>query len=146
MVFIQQAEEQLVPFPDWQRRHVFLRDPFQCPFVAVGHDTLPLVGGKQKHVFPVGAAYKGDDTAQLIRCQGQTGFLQHFPCEAFLGGFAAFKMSADPQPFIVVDVIAFFRAVQHQITIVFLKITKGRHIGNAHGIPPAGMVWPYYTA
>ena len=83
---------------------------------------------------------KGHETAVAPARERQTGLLPRFAQGAVLGRLAVLKFAAHADPFVVVEVILLFRAVQHQIFVAALEIDERRVDGaedvRSHGVPP----------
>ena len=55
---------------------------------------------------------------------GQTGFLLGLAHDAVLRTLLVLKFAADAEPFVMALVNLLFRAVQHQIVVIFLNINQ----------------------
>ena len=67
---------------------------------------------------------KGHNATVFVVRQGQTGFLLGLAHDAVLRTLFVLKFAADAEPFVMALVIFLFRAVQHQIIVIFLNINQ----------------------
>ena len=71
------------------------------------------------HIFArITVGNEGDDATVAVIGNGQSRFLPNLTEHTVLGALSVFEMTADSDPFIVVDVILFLGAVKHQIATV----------------------------
>ena len=148
----QQPKENFVPLPDRQVLYFGFGHPFQCALVTVGQRAGKIGAGVQVH--PLGGpwlASKIHNAAVGGGLHRQAGFLPHFAQGTGFGSFAGVKLAAHTDPFIVVDVVLLFNAVQHQIAAVLFQVAQSglqqfSHSGASFPVCGAHKIyWYQYT-
>ena len=66
--------------------------------------------------------HKSDDTAVIPGIHCQARLLANLPDSTFLRTFSFFKLAANADPFIMIDIVFLFDAVEHEIVAVLLQI------------------------
>ena len=67
---------------------------------------------------------KGNDAPRAVGCQGETCLFLYLTQHTFFRHFPRFKLAADTDPLVMVQVVFLFYPVQHQVTVIFFDITK----------------------
>ena len=119
--------EDPVAFPEVQAVDLSLRNPLQSPLIAVCQLTCKAICRVEEnvlHLLIVIVVYKSQDTPEPVVCERQTGLLLRLPEDTVLRTLPAFKLSADADPFVLIDVMFLFDPVDHQIFFIFFDITK----------------------
>ena len=121
---LHQIEEDLVALPHRKRAQRALVDPLQNALVALAKRALKAVGAEQVHILcPVGENERHDAAVAPVR-EREAGLLAHLAQDAVLGAFAGLELSADADPLVMVLVVVFLDAVEHQILLSALDIAK----------------------
>ena len=123
-MLIDEAEENLVAFPHGEVQQVLLLDPFEVALVAFDLVTRPVGADEDVHVFVViDVVHKGDDAAVAPFRDGEARLLPHLAQHAVLGALPFLELAAHAKPFVVVEVVLFLGAVQHEVLAAALQIT-----------------------
>ena len=72
----------------------------------------------------IGVGGKGDNGAIARRGKHKPRFLKDLADRAVVGAFALLKVTANAEPFALIDIVFLFYAVKHQILPVFFQVTK----------------------
>ena len=123
MIFRQKLQKQFVTFPEIQLPDLFLRNPFQNAFVAGNGLPCKAICSKNRNIFHLISADKGELSAIMKRRQCIACLFFDFSQNTFLRAFAFLKMSADSDPFSFIDILFLYHSVQHQVFAVFFDIT-----------------------
>ena len=125
-LLVNQSQENLVAFPRWKFKKPLFLNPFEVAFVAVGLLASPFGADEDVHLLGgPDVVDEGDDAAIAPRRNGEARFLKDFAPHAILGAFAFLELAAHANPFVVVLVVFFFGAVQHEVLAAALQVTLG---------------------
>ena len=81
---------------------------------------------KQMHVFrPPLVGDKGDDSAVAPGIQRETGLFPGLPQEAVLRALPFLELAPDSDPLVMIEVVLFLHAMEHQIRAVPFDIAEG---------------------
>ena len=115
-VLVDESKEDLVAFPHGESEEVLFLYPFEVALVAFDLVARPVSADEDVHVLiVVDVVHKGDDAAVAPLRDGETCLLPHLAQHAVLGAFAFLELAAYAEPFVVVEVVLFLGAVQHEI-------------------------------
>ena len=115
-MLIDETEENLVAFPHGEVQQVLLLDPFEVALVAFDLVTCPIGADEDVHVFVViDIVHEGDDAAVAPLGDSESCFFPHFPQHAVLGALPFLELATHAEPFVVVEVVLFLGAVQHEV-------------------------------
>ena len=123
VVFIDQTEKDLISLPDVELP--YLRDvhPLQLPFVAGNRIPLEAIRCKKMHILRDAVSrYKGHDSPESPGSQCVAGLLPDLAQQTLLRTLIGLKVTADPDPFVLIDIIFLDSSVQHQIFSVFFHV------------------------
>ncbi len=125
-LLVNQSQENLVTFPRWKFKKPLFLNPFEVAFVAVGLLARPVGADEDVHLLGgPDVVDEGDDAAIAPRRDGEARFLKDFAPHAVLGAFAFLELAAHANPFVVVLVVFFLGAVQHEVLAAALQVTLG---------------------
>ena len=119
--------EDPVALPQVQAVDLRFRDPLQRSLIAfreLPRKAVRRVEENVLHLLIVIVVYKSQDAPEPVVCERQTGLLLRLPEDTVLWTLPAFKLSADADPFVLIDVMFLFDPVDHQIFFIFFDITK----------------------
>ena len=125
-MFVNEFQEDLVAFPKGKFKELFLVDPFEVAFVAFDFVAGPFGADEEMHVFcfpDIGD--EGDDAAVAPLGDGIACFFEHFAQHAVLGALPFFELTADTEPFVVVQVVFLFGAVEHEVLVAAFQVAEG---------------------
>ena len=123
-VLVNEAEENLVAFPHGEFEETLFLDPFEVALVAFNLVARPIGADEDVHVFVVvDVVHKGDDAAVAPFRDGEAGLFPHLAQHAVLGALPFLELAAHANPFVVVLVVLFLGAVQHEVLAAALQIT-----------------------
>ena len=71
------------------------------------------------HIFSVKESH---NPARPVRRKFKSGFLPYLTPQAFHRTFAVFKVPADADPLVLIDIVFFFYAVHHEVVIILFDI------------------------
>ena len=124
-MFVDEAEENLVAFPHGKVEQALFFNPFEVAFVAFDLVARPVGADEDVHVLVVvDVVYEGDDATIAPFRDGEACFFPHLAQHAVLGALPFLKLAAHAEPFVVVEVVLFLGAVQHEVLAAALKIAK----------------------
>ncbi len=138
MIFFEQLEKDQIAFPEIQRRQCTPVEPDQIAFIAFDMDGLiKEAAGVEHHQFRedgilfVLAEVERDHAAQLRILPEDAGFFHAFSLHAAKNCLSVFKLSANADPFFMIDIVFLFDAMKHQNYLVSDQIAKccDKHIG-----------------
>ena len=121
--FVDEPEKYLVAFPHGQFEEAFFLDPFEVALVA--HDLVasPVGTHEEVHVFAFpDIRDEGYDAAVAPLGDGKPSLFPHLAQHAVFGTLTFLEMAAHAKPFVVVQVIFFFGAVEHEVLVAAFKI------------------------
>ena len=125
-VFVDEAEEDLIAFPHGKFEQALFFDPFEVALVAFDLVARPVSADEEMHVFAFpDVGDEGDNAAVAPLRDGIARFFPHLAQHAVLGALPFFELAAHPEPFVVVEVVFFLGAVQHEVLAAALKVTLG---------------------
>ena len=123
-VFVDETEEDLVAFPHGKLKQAFFLDPFEVALVTFDLVSRPFGADEDVHVLIViDVMHKGDDATVTPFRDGEARLFPHLTQHAVFGAFAFLKLAAHAKPFVVVEVVFFLGAVQHEVLAAALQIT-----------------------
>ncbi len=123
-MLVDEAEEDLVAFPHGEVKEALLFDPFEVALVAFDLVTRPVGADEDVHVFViVDVVHEGDDAAIAPFRHGEACLFPHLTQHAILGALPFLELAAHAEPFVVVEVVLFLGAVQHEVLAAALQIT-----------------------
>ena len=77
------------------------------------------------HIFGlIDSVYKGDKTTVTVVGQGKSGLFKGLAEDAVLGTLFILKLAAYTYPLVVINIVFLLYAVQHQVFIAALDLTK----------------------
>ena len=123
-VLVDEAKEDLVAFPHGEFEEVLFLYPFEVALVAFDLVARPVSADEDVHVLVViDVVNKGDDAAVAPFRDGEAGLFPHLAQHAVLGALPFLELAAHAEPFVVVEVVLFLGAVQHEVLAAALQIT-----------------------
>ena len=138
LVFIQKAEKDFVSLPQIQVQDVLFFHPGEFALITCSRFSREAVCRVETHILHVlhrfavfCLCHKGNETAETPARQRVAGFLFYFTQQAFLRAFAKFRMAADADPLVLVDIVLFHRAVHHQIAVILFDVAQRCHAASA---------------
>ena len=124
-MLVDEAEEDLVAFPHGEVQQPLLLDPLQVALVAFDLLSGPVGADEDVHVLViVDVVHKGDDAAIAPLRDGKARLLPHLAQHAVLGALPFLELAAHAEPFVVVEVVLFLGAMQHEILAAAFQIAK----------------------
>jgi len=125
-VFIDKSEEDLVAFPQGEFEEALFVDPFEVAFVAGDLLAGPVGTHEEVHVFggPL-VGDEGDDAAVAPLGDGKAGLFADLTQHTVFGALSFFELASHAEPFVVIEVVFFFRSVQHKVLVAALEVTEG---------------------
>ena len=123
-MLVYEAEENLVAFPHSKFKKTLFLNPFEVTLVAFYLVSCPIGANKDMHVLVViDVVHEGDDAAVAPFRDGEACLLPHLAQHAVLGALPFLELAAHAEPFVVVEVVLFLGAVQHEVLAAALQIT-----------------------
>ena len=123
--FVDEFEEDLVAFPHGQFEKAFLLDPFEITLVAHDLVTGPVGANEEVHMFGFpDVGDEGDDAAVAPFRDGIACFFPHLAQHAVLRALPFLELATHTKPFVVVEVVFLFGAVQHEVLVAAFQIAK----------------------
>ncbi len=125
-VFIEEFKEDFVAFPHGEIEEALFVDPFEVAFVADDLFAFPFGADEEVHLFGgPDVMYEGDDAAVAPFGDFEAGLFADLAQHAFLGALPHLELTSHAKPFVVVEVIFFFGAMQHQVLAAAFQVTEG---------------------
>ena len=122
---IEQAEKNLISLPQFQRRNIFFVHPFELSLIAFDGVTFKTVSRVERHIFyRILPVHKGHNAPIPPGSQPVPRLLFHFTQETFFRTLSIFKMPSHTNPFILIYIIFFHCAMEHQILAVLFDIAQ----------------------
>ena len=114
--FVEESKENLVAFPHGEFEQVFFLNPFEVTFVAHDFVAGPFGTHEEVHVFVFpSVGDEGDDAAVAPLGDGESGLFPHFAQHTVLWAFPFLEVTSYAEPFVVVKIVFFFGAVEHEV-------------------------------
>ena len=124
--FVYQFEEYFVAFPHGEFKEAFFLDPLEVTLVAHDFVADPVGADEEMHVLCLpDVGDEGDDAAVAPLCHRVARLLPDLAQHAVLRALPFLELAAYAEPFVVVEVILFLGAVQHQVLRAVFQIAEG---------------------
>ena len=124
-MLIDEAQENLVAFPHGEFQKALFLNPFQVAFVAFNLVARPVGADEDVHVLVIiDVVHEGDDATVAPFRDGETRLLPHLAQHAVLGALPFLELAAHAKPFVVVEIVLFLSAMQHETLRAAFQIAK----------------------
>ena len=124
--FVNQFEKDFVAFPHGEFEEAFFLDPFEVTLVAHDFVAGPVGADEEVHVLCLpDVGDEGDDAAVAPLCHRVACLLPDLAQHAVFRALPFLELTAYTEPFVVIEVILFLGAVQHQVLRVVFQIAEG---------------------
>ena len=125
-LLVDEAEEDFVTFPHCKFQKTLFFNPFEVTFITLNLFAGPVGADKEMHVFALpDIGDEGNDAAVAPLGDGEASLFPHFAEHTFLGAFALLEFSSHAEPFVVVEVVFFFGAMEHEVLVTSFQIAEG---------------------
>jgi len=115
-MFVDEAEENLVAFPHGKVEQALFFNPFEVAFVAFDLVARPVGAYEDVHMFVVvDVMHEGDDATVAPFRDGESCLFPHLAQHAVFRALPFLELAAHAEPFVVVEVVFFLGAVQHEV-------------------------------
>ena len=112
-----------IAFPHGKVQQALFFNPFEVAFVAFDLVARPVGAYEDVHMFVVvDVMHKGDDAAIALFSDGESCLFPHLAQHAVFRALPFLELAAHAEPFVVVEVVLFLGAVQHEVLATALQI------------------------
>ena len=124
-MFVDETQENLVAFPHGEVQKALFLNPFEVALVAFNLIARPVGADKDVHVLVfIYVVHKSDNAAVAPFRDGEASLFPHLAQHAVLWALPFLELAAHAEPFVVVEVILFLGAVQHEVLRSAFQIAK----------------------
>ena len=123
-MLVNKTEEDLVALPHGEFEEALFLDPLEVALVAFNLIARPVGADENVHVLVViDVVYECDNAAVAPFRDGEARLFPHLAQHAVLGALPFLELAAYAEPFVVVEVVLFLGAVQHEVLAAAFQVT-----------------------